>query len=539
MEDGDDVPVDERYFLRDYAERWLKDFENGIRLKLERERQADVDADAHMYTHTQMQRQTRKRRRQRETDGEESEGEDDESQHVSSEAQPSSAATSSSSSSSSSSSPASSTFSILPAPMTSLRQGVILAHLVDSILFRFADALVKTAELLNVQAAALVKPQFYYCLLHCHQADPAVAVLFKQLLPVSIEFIKFGSDEANVHAVTGSVTGNIGDGIEPSEEDIKVLTTPITHHDILRRLFIRPLQRQAELNQSSWYMNEAKVRHYAELFARGEVHESALMAQLRAAGIRPLLFYGTIIPGQTVRFFQATASTTLDHATNLPPCVHHASESASSSRSSVAYVMIEHTSAMDEVALDDERDWKLEPHSHLVCYVHQHHSDRGRVRLMDGMAQGPDCQLTADALDTVTRFSLVGPTLYTHNHPSHVSRTFASMFIDESSQLSHLPMLPTVLLDIIVEYARIDLPFIEHDARQQLASWSYASAHMHAHPSPSPSSSSSYPGQTLNPVESPVHVKFCLCREDENATNTATAAAEATRPKTRFMSGTQ
>jgi hypothetical protein len=65
-------------------------------------------------------------------------------------------------------------------------------------------------------------------------------------------------------------------------------------------------------------------------------------------------------------------------------------------------------------------------------------------------------------------FSRWGPTLYEENHPLTVRRAFHTHFIDSCLIDAGLQPLPSVLTQLISEFHCIPLPFIPHEAEEQM-----------------------------------------------------------------------
>lgn len=368
--------------------------------------------------------------------------------------------------------------------MTSPRQLLALSILSNRFLHTLLPSIGKALTCHHTNGSTQnipITPQLIYSAIASH-SDAATRALFLTLLPINHDIQLSNTDYTDTNTDTNQVNlhssswvdgftssavpeSGIGSGgaMEPSAEDSAAFTTPTSSHDLLLKIFTQPIQYQNQLNQSSWYMNDEKVTHYARLFASGEFAESNIQRQLLDAGIRPYCFYGCV-PSPA----RLTPSS--------PP---------------IPYVMFKHEYAHDGVMIiHSQRDRKLGPHDHLL-----RDSSGESDRLM---LDGPNChcQVSPELTKVMARFSVYGPTLFTNNHPVRAIRLFRSTLIDAATQLAALPTLPVEVIDIIVDYTDMCLPYIESEAKQQLSQW----AESHPHSSPS------YSGQTNNPVETPVRL---------------------------------
>jgi len=95
-------------------------------------------------------------------------------------------------------------------------------------------------------------------------------------------------------------------------------------------------------------------------------------------------------------------------------------------------------------------------------------------------------------------FSRWGPSLYVHNQPELLRRSFTVALLDEAmsqppeGSAAPLPQLPIVLLDLIAQFHSFDLPFLEDEAATQLAAQKWL---------PQAATRLMYNGQSNNPVE--------------------------------------
>jgi len=299
--------------------------------------------------------------------------------------------------------------------------------------------------------------------------DRELAAFCFQLVPISLDFTAFVEaaramdDRRMMMAVTGSAGGDIGDGMVPTAEDIKDFTTPIAYDRALQFVFEQSFRHLSQLNQSSWYMNEAKVKHYARSFARGEMADEGMGRWLRECGIRPLQFYGCLPRA-------------------VAPSLPFARQTVASSPSTACFTFIRSNPGGSNAVIkmydgSSGRMIKLtKPTETSASVTDEEGSETARI---------------------LTQFSRFGPTFYVNNHPPSARRLFIATLIDESSHMNGLPTLPTDVINIIAHFTDIDLPYIESEAKQQMAEWTAARPHR----------SPSYPGQVLNPVECPIQFR--------------------------------
>jgi hypothetical protein len=254
----------------------------------------------------------------------------------------------------------------------------------------------------------------------------------------------------------------------------------------------------------SWYHDVAKVAHYAQQYARGALLPGDKYF-FRTHGIRPLQFFGNhrsidhvlrcayLIENDTnaiergaivfsfevcdahgawmqlvcevrasltrARFYMADSGNAV--ATMKPPSM------ASSSSASAPHITIELDA--DQIARFSANEGAVaEPSS----------ASANKKRRLEDQQRGQACAesystqcaksilseklLAATQLARLDRF---GPSLFTVNHPLKVRVRFTAELIDYASTCYNLPVLPTVLLELIGEYAPIsDLPYIQPPA---------------------------------------------------------------------------
>jgi len=306
--------------------------------------------------------------------------------------------------------------------------------------------------------------------------------LLLELLPVAFELSNYPTKLTHpFHAVTPNVQHDISAGMEPGEDDIAIFATPITQDRAIQFVLNEASRRQHELNQSSWYMDEAKVKQYAIQFAHGRRTEDDITVQLRESGIRPLRFYGRppsnlmSDTGHIISFAFTDSSMAPPRAPSQPvQCYQPLLFNGLSVRA-----LEDHGAGADEGQYDERHEEEEEEDEDATDHEVTA-GDPSNVESVDGShsshaepstTSSPRPDLTSclsnnqwQVLVWASRFTMHGPSLYTANHPPHARRQFATVLLDEVATINQLPPLPSVLIDIIVGYLDMDLPFISNEA---------------------------------------------------------------------------